>query len=508
MKPFRSSTGLSAHSRMTRSTGIAVLACLPFALLAQGGDKELRASADALFAKGEYASAFQPYQTLVGNNQQDFDLNFRYGVCALHGGADKDEAIKYLKRSTLGPAPSPLAWYFLGKAYHTSYQFKEALVAYERYRGTADKKMLAERPVDALELQCRNGQNLLSNLKEIDVHNKVEVEGSDFFRFYDLSSIGGKIVVTPEELKSSLDKKAKDLALVYLPDKGGPIYFASYGKGGTTGRDIYRSELMPNGEFNEPVKLAGYINTDQDEDFPFMAPDGKSFYFCSKGHNSMGGYDVFKSTYDKGLDVFGAPVNMDFAVNTPDDDLLYLTDPEGKEACFASGRDSKQGTVHVYRVSTAQAPVNITVLKGTFASQFNTEDRKARIVVQDALTQENVAEVSTDMNGNYVLSLPRSGKYRFMVEAGPSAKTHVGVVDVPRNDEPRAYRQEMSLVDQGGEKLMIRNYFDQPLEEDMIALALDEIKRRAKLDVGTHAVVAEQKPMEHPHADVGGPFLR
>ena len=501
MKPCVASTGLSAHSRMTRSSGIAVLVCLPFALWAQGGDKELRASADALFAKGDYALAFQPYQTLVGNNQQDFDLNFRYGVCALHGGADKDEAIKYLKRSTLGPSPPALAWYFLGKAYHTSYQFKEALVAYERYRGTADKKMFADRPVDALELQCRNGQNLLSNLKEIDVHNKMEVEGGDFFRFYDLSSIGGRIVVTPEELKSSVDRKAKDLALVYLPDKGGPIYFASYGKGGTTGRDIYRSELLPNGEFATPVKLAGYINTDQDEDFPFMSPDGKSFYFCSKGHNSMGGYDVFKSTYDKGLDVFGAPVNMDFAVNTPDDDLLYLTDPEGKEACFASGRDSKQGTVHVYRVSTAQAPVNITVLKGTFASRMNAEDRKAHITVQDALTQETVADVATDMNGNYVLSLPRSGKYRFMVQTGPSDKTHVGVVDVPRNDEPRAYRQEMSLVDQGGEKLMIRNYFDQPLEEDMVALALDEIKRRAKLDVGTRPVVAEEKPVEPPSGD-------
>ena len=93
---------------MTRSSGIAVLACLPFALLAQGGDKELRANADVLFAQGEYAAAFQPYQTLVGNNQSDFDLNFRYGVCALHSGADKDEAIKYLKRSTLGPGP--VAW--------------------------------------------------------------------------------------------------------------------------------------------------------------------------------------------------------------------------------------------------------------------------------------------------------------------------------------------------------------------------------------------------------------
>jgi hypothetical protein len=53
------------------------------------------------------------------------------------------------------------------------------------------------------------------------------------------------------------------------------------------------------------VKLAGYVNTDQDEDFAFLHPDGRTFYFSSKGHNSMGGYDVFRTTYDKGLDAFG-----------------------------------------------------------------------------------------------------------------------------------------------------------------------------------------------------------
>jgi hypothetical protein len=55
-------------------------------------------------------------------------------------------------------------------------------------------------------------------------------------------------------------------------------------------------------------------------------------------------------------------------VNTPDDDLFYMVDGEHKEACFASGRDSRQGMLHVYRVGTAQVPVVITVLKGTYAS--------------------------------------------------------------------------------------------------------------------------------------------
>ena len=206
--------------------------------------------------------------------------------------------------------------------------------------------------------------------------------------------------------------------------------------------------------------------------------------------------------YDKGLDVFGAPQNLDFAVNTPDDDVFYLVDPEGKEACFASGRDSKQGMLHVYRVSTSQTSINITVLKGTFVSKFDKEDRKAHILVEDAITRDQVADVRTDINGDYVLAIPRSGKYKFMVEAGPTGKTHAGIVEVPRNEEPRAYRQEMTLVDQGGEKLLIKNYFDTPLDDDIINLAMDEIRRRAKLDVATHSAVAEQPAPEAPKHDV------
>ena len=153
MKPCAAIGGLRAHSRMTRSTGIVVLLLLPALLMGQaGGDKALRAQADAQFAKGAYAQAFEAYQTLMGNALEDFELNYRYGVCALHAGADKEEAIKYIKRSTQGPGVSAMSWYFLGRAYHSTYRFKEALDAYQRYKGTADKRMLDEHPVDALEL--------------------------------------------------------------------------------------------------------------------------------------------------------------------------------------------------------------------------------------------------------------------------------------------------------------------------------------------------------------------
>ncbi|MBL7952938.1 MAG: hypothetical protein JNM62_14605 [Flavobacteriales bacterium] len=485
---------------MTRLTGIVVFLVLSLAASAQG-DQQVRAKADGLFDEKNYIDALPLYSQLVSLTPSDRVLNYRFGTCMLFGGEDKDKAIGHLKFATQDPSIPADAWYWLGRAYHLNYQFKEAQAAYQRYQGTGSKKELEGFTVAALDKQCRNGQNLLSNLKEITVRNKVEVDDTEFFRFYELGDIGGKIVVLPEELKSSLDKKSKQRTLVYIPAKGGSaIYFGSYGKDGKTGRDIYRTELTTDGKFAPPLKLAGYVNTDQDEDFAFLHPDGRSFYFSSKGHNSMGGYDVFRSAYDKGLDAFGPPENLDFAVNTPDDDVFYMTDGENKEACFASGRDSKQGKLHVYRVSTAQVPVVITVLKGTYASVFDKEDRKAHIVVEDAITHEKVADVRTDINGSYVLSIPRSGQFKYAVECGPSGKTHTGTIDVPRATSARAYRQELELTRSGDlEKLVIRNYFEEPLEEDMIALMMEEIKRRAKLDVSTGPEpVAQQPVVEDP----------
>ena len=99
------------------------------------------------------------------------------------------------------------------------------------------------------------------------------------------------------------------------------IFFASYGKEDHT--DIYKARIMADGSFSEPQKLSGSVNSKFDEDFPFMHPDGQTLYFSSKGHNSMGGFDVFKSKLTSG-NQFNAPINLDFAINSPDDDIFYI----------------------------------------------------------------------------------------------------------------------------------------------------------------------------------------
>ncbi|MEO8734708.1 MAG: hypothetical protein ABI373_10290, partial [Flavobacteriales bacterium] len=89
-----------------------------------------------------------------------------------------------------------------------------------------------------------------------------------------------------------------------------------------------------------------------------------------------------------------------------------------------------------------------------------------------------------------------------LVEGGPTGKKHLGEVIVPASDRPAAYAQEIKLVNDGGEKLVITNHFDQPLHDDVMALALDEIKRRAKLDVTEEkpvaVITAPEKEAEDP----------
>ena len=79
---------------------------------------------------------------------------------------------------------------------------------------------------------------------------------------------------------------------------------------------------MSDGTYSKPIILSNNINTEYDENYPYLLPDGKTLYFCSKGHNSMGGYDIFRSNFDEKAQDWSKPVNLDFAINTPFDDIL------------------------------------------------------------------------------------------------------------------------------------------------------------------------------------------
>jgi len=107
---------------------------------------------------------------------------------------------------------------------------------------------------------------------------------------------------------------------------GKSIYFTSNRNESMGGTDIFKSDLLPDWTWSEPVNLGPNINTVLSEESPFMSPDGKRLYFSSQGHNTIGGFDLFYSELQSDGS-WGAPVNMGYPLNTTDDDLAFS--PQG-----------------------------------------------------------------------------------------------------------------------------------------------------------------------------------
>jgi hypothetical protein len=113
------------------------------------------------------------------------------------------------------------------------------------------KKLQVDREIQA----CKNGKRLLSNLTDLVVITKKQLNEADYFKGYDVKEIGGKLLVKPDEYKSGYDKKKKDKSVVYLPRSGERLYYSSYGEGGGNGRDIFYVNKLPNGSWSKPTML-------------------------------------------------------------------------------------------------------------------------------------------------------------------------------------------------------------------------------------------------------------
>ncbi len=151
----------------------------------------------------------------------------------------------------------------------------------------------------------------------------------------------------PYKLNNNINSKYQETSASYSPD-GKLLYFVSDRPDGIGGKDIYVSELQKNGLWGKAVNLGERVNTPYDEEAVFIAADGKTMYFSSKGHQTMGGYDIFKSELVDGN--WSKPVNLGYPINTADDDIFFVIDAEGEFGYFSSERANGVGSQDIYTV--------------------------------------------------------------------------------------------------------------------------------------------------------------
>ena len=469
------------------------LGLLPSTFAQKQDDESQLKKADKLFEEGKYAEAYPLYSHLLSLSKGNVDLTFKYGATLLYSSDNKAEAIPYLKKAADKSATDTRVYYFLGKAYQLNYEFNKAIAAYNEFKSKANSKFLESFDADQVIKQCENGNELLSNLNEVLVLDKKDVASNEFFRFYELDNLAGKILLAPEEFQTSTDKNKGHRPVIYTAPLSNIVYFSSYGKNENTGLDIYFASRRGDGTWSDPILLPAPINTKYNENYPFFHSDGKTLFFSSDGHNSMGGYDIFRSIFNAASGTYSEPQNLDFAINTPDDDLFYIADSLNQIAYFSSARASKQNRLDVYKVKVDLIPSNMIIIKGEFISEINPMLKNARITIEDEQTKRQIAAINTDEKGNYLIDFRAGGQYNFYVEASSNGIIHTGRVEIPRLEYSAAFKQELIMInDNGTERLMIKNYFDSPLDEDMQELSAQILKRRALLDVTPEAELKEK----------------
>ncbi len=226
------------------------------------------------------------------------------------------------------------------------------------------------------------------------------------------SRLVGELWSDPILMGSDINTKAWETHGALTAD-GNTFYFVSDRKGGLGGRDIYRVVRLPNGEWSKAQNLGNTINTIWDEDGVFIHPNGRTMYFSSVGHNSMGGFDIFLSELnDDGT--WTTPQNLGYPLNTSDDDVFFITTADGRRGYFSSDQMGGYGEKDVYFVDlpSEMESEGLTVLKGFIIPPPGEALPPSTILyVTDKSTGEVKSYKPRQRDGVYVAILPPCREY-------------------------------------------------------------------------------------------------
>ncbi len=240
---------------------------------------------------------------------------------------------------------------------------------------------------------------------------------------------GGKIYlsrITPLGTYSKLEalpdviNETGEVISACINNDASTIYFASYKKDGYGGTDLYSCNRLPSGKWSKALNMGKEINTKYDEDFPNLSPDGKTFYFSSKGHSSMGGYDIFKASFDEETKIFGKPLNIGYPVNSSYDDLNFRISKNGRYGYVASLRGEGMGDFDIYRVTFKEVEIEYSVFIGNILPKDSTQKvdyTSTYLTITNNASGETVGNyVPNPQTGRFIIILP-PGKYSLLCEA-------------------------------------------------------------------------------------------
>jgi Tol biopolymer transport system component len=195
------------------------------------------------------------------------------------------------------------------------------------------------------------------------------------------------------------------------------IFFSSDRPGGYGGKDLYFVKKLSNGKWGKPFNLGPTINTEYNEDAPFVSPSGEEIYFSSEGHKNMGGYDVFKSSYDEKGE-FSEPENMGAPINTVGDDIFFVINTNGSAAYMSSEREGGYGAQDIYKITFEDNNSSLSAYSIYLQDAENNLIKNAEIVLTDMDAREVYGIYKSNESSGKVLIIARPNQtFRLAIQA-------------------------------------------------------------------------------------------
>ena len=282
-----------------------------------------------------------------------------------------------------------------------------------------------------------------------------EKRGGDLYE----AKLHGKKFGAAKRLPRAVNTKAHETSASYSYD-GNTIYYCSDRTDmGYGGHDIYKVTKNDKGKWKVVENLGNVLNTPEDEVTVFAHPDGKTMYFSSRGHDGMGGFDIFVTTFEDGK--WSKPRNLGLPINTPGDDISFVITANGKSAYYASAQPTGFGEEDIYCISFKSDKVfvsttednllddgdpfaeesevkekampthQMTLLTGLVRDKNTKEPLSASIELFDLDSNRKIGDFETNSEtGKFLLSLPAGHHYKILVKS-PGYRSHEETFDIP-----------------------------------------------------------------------------
>jgi len=316
---------------------------------------ELEDKAFQYFESHQYDKAASSFEILYNMFPKDSRFAYYLGRSYFHSNQKLDEATELLKYSATRNYGDD-TYYYLGRAYHLNYRFEDAALSFMTFKKTARSNDIKKYDIDYWIKVNESAKDAVQVAQLVSVEKEKSVPDNALESAFD-DELGGSYIYIPDAFRSAEDMAMKYQSLMFLPNNpliGDYIYFESNSKKEKQGLDIFRVQILTAENFSLPEPMPSIINSGYDEAYPYFDKTTSTLYFSSKGHNTTGGYDIFKCSYDTAKASWTSVEKLNFPINTPNDEFLFALISDSEKSIFLSNRTSGLNEYIAYTISNSE----------------------------------------------------------------------------------------------------------------------------------------------------------